>query len=238
MKASVLILLAIGYFIHFNSCAQSFSILRGMDKAIANKAAFNNAVNRVEENENRFFYKKSQTGYIFKGTDSNLDADNKSYTDIQLSKNRDTIIAKTYTYQMSSASFVLSSTVHGDGKNKRMIYKRIKEDVYVDIDDLGKKRQDIYNAIGELGIITDTVPLVTYLLYNATDGLYFHRFFYKKERIQYTASYVSRFEYISGEGMYRKSKKYKLNAQDMEASKNTDRFFGVKLIDAYKDTLK
>jgi len=216
-----------------NARAQSFSLLRGLDKVIAHKAAYGSALRSVDEGENRFFYKKSTTAYIFRDTDSDLDADNKSYTDIQLSVTGDTLFSQTYTYQMSSGSFVLSATVHGEDRSKRLVYRRIKGDVYVAIEDLDKKPQDLYNAIGELGIITDTVPLVSYLLYNTTDGLYFHRFFYKKERIQYTANYVSYFEYVGGSGIYRKSKKYKLNKEELEASKNSHTVYGAKLIEAF-----
>ena len=243
MKRLGLKLVIAGCFISFsNTWAQSFSLLRGLDKAIANKVAFNKAINSVEEKENRFFYKKSNTAYIFAGTDSDLDADNKSYTDIQLSRNSDTIIAKTYTYQMFSKSFVLSATIHGEEKDKRMIYKRIKEDVYVAIEDSDK--------------IKYSVPSVTYLLYNTTNGLYYHRFFYKVERkylnqkqynylyiaydghvrnAQYNVTYGDRFFYPNGSGLYKQTKKEKLNKQELEDSKNSATVFDAKVIKAGKD---
>ncbi len=243
MKRSGLKLIVACCFISFsNTWAQSFSLLRGLDKAIANKAAFSNAVKSVEEKENRFFYKKSNTAYIFAGTDSDLDADNKSYTDIRLSGNSDTIIAKTYTYQMSSKAFVLSATVHGEERDKRMIYKRIKEDVYVAVEDSDK--------------IKYSVPSVTYLLYNTTDGLYYHRFFYKEERkyvnqkqynylyiandgnirnAQYNVTYGDRFFCINGSGLYKKTKREKLNQQELEDSKNSATVFEAKVMKAGKE---
>ncbi len=243
MKRLGLKLIVACCFISFsNAWAQSFALLRGLDKAIANKAAFSNAVKSVEENGDRYFYKKSNTAYIFAGTDSDLDADNKSYTDIQISKSSDTIIAKTYTYQMSSKSFVLSATIHGEEKDKRMIYKRIKEDLYVAIEDSDK--------------IKYSVPSVTYLLYNTTNGLYYHRFFYKEERkylnqkqynylyiandgnirnAQYNVTYGDRFFYPNGSGLYKKTKKEKLNQQELEDSKNSATVFEAKVIKASKD---
>lgn len=231
MRTLSFILLAVCYGINFSEARAQ--LLRGLDKAIIEKTGFERAVKQVDEEDSRFFYKKSTTAYIFKDTDSDLDANNKSYTDIRLSKNADTIIAKTYTYQMSSHSFVLSATIHGDEGNQRMTYKRIKEDVYVAIEDLSKKKPDLYNVMGELGIITDTVPFVSYLLYNTTDGLYYHRFFYKLERTRYTATYASHFEYVGGAGIYRKSKKYKLNKEELEASKKSHTMYGAKLIEAF-----
>lgn len=206
--------------------AQSFSLLRGLDKVIAHKAAFGSALRSTEDAENRFFYKKSATGYIFRDTDSDLDADNKSYTNIQLSVTGDTIFAQTYTYQMSSGSFVQSATVHGEDRTKRLVYKHIKDDVYVALEDLAR--------------LSDSVALVTYLLYNSRDGLYFHSFIYKEERkhlnqeqynylyvandgnirnAQVSVTYGSRFFYVSGSGLYRKTKKYKLSKQELEDSK-------------------
>lgn len=219
----------------------SAQLLRGLDKAVANKVAFHKAVKQVEEIQNRFFYKKSNSGYIFTGTDSDLDADHKSYMDIKLSADHDTIVARVFTYQLSSKTYVPSETIHGKDRKDRTIYKRLGGDVYVALEDANTG-------------ISGTTVLKTYLLYNPERGVYFHKFFYRQERkyvnteqdnywyvangqvstISVTTQRGEKYYYVNGSGLYKMSKKDRLTEQELEISKNPSAYFDSLLIEAYK----
>lgn len=216
-------------------------LLRGLDKAIANKIAFNKAVKQVEEVQNRFFYKKSNSGYIFTGTDSDLDGDHKSYMDIKLSGDHDTIIARVFTYQLSSETYVPSETIHGKTGKDRTIYKHLSGDIYVALEDAGTG-------------ISGTTVLKTYLLYHPDRGVYFHKFIYRQERknvnteqdqywyvangqvntITVTTQRGEKYYYVNGSGFYKMSKKDKLTEQELEISKNPSACFDKLLIEAYQ----
>ncbi len=216
-------------------------LLRGLDKAIASKVAFNKAAKHVEETQNRFFYKKSHSGYIFTGTDSDLDADHKSYMDIKLSANQDTIVAQVFTYQMSSETYVPSETIHGKSGKDRTRYKHLSRDIYVALEDTGTA-------------VSGTPVLKSYVLYNPERGVYFHKFIYRQERknlsteqenywyvangqvntISVTTQRGEKYYYVNGSGFYKLSKKDKLTAQELEISKNPSAYFDNLLIEAYK----
>lgn len=216
-------------------------LLRGLDKAIVNKVAFHKAVKHVEEIQNRFFYKKSNSGYIFAGTDSDLDGDHKSYMDIKLSGDHDTIFAHVYTYQMSSEAYVPSETIHGKTGKDRTTYKHLSGDVYVALEDVNT------------GISGATV-LKTYVLYNAERGVYFHKFIYLEERkyvnteqhnywyvangqvntITVTTQRGEKYYYVNGYGFYKPSKKDKLTEQELEISNDPAACYDKLLIEAYQ----
>jgi hypothetical protein len=216
-------------------------LLMGLDKAIANKVAFKNAVKHVEETQNRFFYKKSNSGYIFTGTDSDLDGDHKSYMDIRFSGDHDTIYAQVLTYQMSSETYVPSETIHGKNGKGRTIYKHLSGDIYVALEDM------------DTGI-SGAIVLKTYLLYNPDRGVYFHKFIYRQERknlntvqnnywyvangqvntISVTTQLGEKYYYVNGSGLYKKSKKDQLTEQELEISKDPSAYFDSLLIEAYK----
>ncbi len=215
-------------------------LLRGLDKAVANKVAFHKAVKRVEEARNRFFYKKSNSGYIFTGTDSDLDGDHKSYMDIRLSADHDTIAAQVFTYQRSSETYVPSETVHGKTRQDRTTYKHLSGDIYVALEDVNTG-------------ISGTTVLKTYLLYNPERGVYFHKFIYRQERknlsteqdhywyvangevntITVTTQRGEKYYYVNGSGFYKMSKKDKLTEQELEISKNPSAYFDSLLLEAY-----
>lgn len=216
-------------------------LLRGLDKAIANKVAFNKAVKQVEEAQNRFFYKKSNSGYIFTGTDRDLDGDHKSYMDLKFLGNADTLVANVFTYQMSSEKYVLSETIHGKDGKDRTHYKHLKGDIYVALEDF---------TTG----ISSTTLLKTYLLYNPERGVYFHRFIYRQERknlsteqdrylyiadgqvntLTVTTQRGEKYYYVNGSGLYKPSKKDKLTEQELEMSKDPAAHFDSLVLEAYQ----
>lgn len=188
-------------------CKAQYISLAGVDKMIVNKTAFNSALNKVDNNSNRFFYKESKTSYIFKGTDADLDADNKTYIDIKLNAVTDEIELQAYTYQLSTQKFVISQTIHGDNGVARSRYKKINGDVYVAIEDIINGFAPSTNA--------------SYILYNESRGLYFHAFYYYEKNKEQSIYYMKRNAYpINGNGFFTKSKKEKLSKSDLELSAN------------------
>ncbi|MBA3679834.1 MAG: hypothetical protein H0W73_01400 [Bacteroidetes bacterium] len=206
-------------------------LLRGLDKKIIDKANFNKAQKNVKENENRFFYKKSNSVYIFGGTDIDLDADNKSYMDISLSNNKDTLKASVFTYQVSSKSYIQSHTIHGAEGNKRNVYLHIKNDLFVALEDSVKK--------------IDSLLKINYILYNKNAGVYFHGFFYRLERerlnstndqyiivsggevsvLNVSTTYGEKYYYVNGCGLFKKTKKEGLSKDELEKSKHPRKNF-------------
>jgi len=237
MNVSVVRLVIVLSFLRFTGAEAQ--LLRGLDKAIANKIAFNHAVNRVEEGKNRFFYKKSNSGYIFTGTDSDLDGDHKSYMDLRFSA--DTITANVFTYQMSSEKYVLSETIHGKRGKDRTRYKHLAGDIYVALED--------FNTA-----ISGTTLLKTYLLYNPERGVYFHRFIYRQERknlstqqdrylyiadgqvntLTITTQRGEKYYYVNGSGLYKPSKNDKLTEQELDMSKDPTTHFDSLVSEAYQ----
>lgn len=225
----------------FGSVNVDAQLLRGLDKAIVTTVAFKRALKQVEEKPDRFFYKKSKSSYIFAGTDSDLDKDHKSYMDIKLSGDRDTLIAQVFTYQMSSESYVPSETIHGETGKDRTIYKHLSGDIYVALEDVNTP-------------ISGATVFKTYVLYNPERGVYFHKFIYREERkyvntgqdhywyvangqintITVTTQWGEKYYYVNGYGFYKPTKKDKLTQQELEMSKDPTTCYDKLLIEAYQ----
>lgn len=209
-------------FCHILNSQTTLSILKN---SLTENNAFSKSLKKIDESENRFFYKESTNfSYIFKGTSQDLDGDNKSYMDIILSENGDTLISTVYTYQHSSSEFIMSETIHGEQHTRSTKYIKKKGDVYIAIEDI-ETPLNLNNP--EFSIVN-----FSYILFNKEKGMYFHSFYYTEkyncnianEEWYYdfsihdwrqTISPGICTEYINGKGVYRSSKKTELSPEEL-----------------------
>lgn len=188
---------------------QAQTALGSLARGIGSSMAFKSALGKIEEKNNRFFYKQSKGYYIFNGSDSDLDGDNKSYMDVVLEDGGNILLVQVFTYQLSSKEFVLSETIHGSDRSFRKKYQKIDGDVYVAQENLSE------------GYCPE--ERVSYLLYNAQRGVYFHSFYYRDN------SGVA-----NGMGLYTASKKQMPSEEDMAKTADYTKSFGKQLVIAAK----
>jgi len=158
--------------------------------------AFNKALDGIEEQPNRFFYKYAKNKYFGPdyGNDELIDVDNNMYADIEIEGEKLTFVL--YKYSVSQKTFKICNQYHSSyelSKIKNSTFRYLSDDLYV---------------------LEDGTAQDEFLEYNKNTGLNFHYNLYQ------TQSGLN-----VGIGFFKPLKSDKLSAEEIALASNGTNYF-------------
>lgn len=169
-------------------CYYSQDPYEAIGKGIAKKK-FKKAMELIEENSNRYFYKSGNKQYLGSSGEFILE-DNNIYADVK--ENKDTLTIMLYNYEPSQKRYDVYSWLHTNSEPfTNTQYINLDGDVYIEASYLSRRYTEC-----------------SYVLYNKTNGLYFHYCLRDED-----------YGKAAGGGFYKKTKAEKITSENLQEEK-------------------